>query len=136
MEFLKKVENFLNDKAKIVEDTINNTLNNVSNQVDLNSMLDQASDKMNGLLGGLNVPGTQNSGTDMNGNTSTVDCNMGQPMNTGVLGYTGETVSMETKQAIDLYPETVLNKEFGAPVETAGVSLKKDTEKHGVSLKK
>lgn len=150
MGFLQNLENFLNEKAKLVEDTINKSLDDVSGKIDINGMMDQASDKLNTVWDSMNSQMHNNSDSCNNMaqpvSNDTTQCYQGEtiPMETTPVSdnivtehYTGETVPMTSKPAINLYKETELDagltgsyevkpeNNTSEPVKKTGVSLKK-----------
>lgn len=144
--FLNKLENFINEKTKVLEEKINGTVDNLSSQINFEGLMDGATDKLDGMMGSMNVdlnsyldklhnPSEKSSfNNDTNNNyEQQMKIDDTDMTNQEFKGYQGETVKMEVKPAIDIYPETILNKEFEDKSSTnQGVNLKKP----GVTLKK
>lgn len=150
MGFLQNLENFLNEKAKLVEDTINKSLDDVSGKIDINGMMDQASDKLNTAWDSMNSQMHNNSG-NQNNMTQSVGNNETQhyqgetihmettPVSDNIVPehYTGETIPMTSKPAINLYKETELNDGLAGGDEVKSENnTSESVKKTGVNLKK
>ena len=126
-EKAKVLEDMLNEKAKMLEDSVSGALNNLESQMapTINSMGEQLTPVMDKFehqeAPNFNNPVSQ----DPYNIESTEDTNNSQIRK--VEGYQGETVKMEVKPAIDIYPVSELEKTFGNQHKTKnGVSLKKN----------